>query len=237
MSRSAPFVATALLDDTGQPFDDNTNKKQNKHLLSTLQAEIAQFRHDFFPPPYLHQVQDMPIYTGNLAEVQAYHHDWQHYIQRAKAFYPAAELPPDYLPLPASLEIPQFMYHVQKLHLTKTHAKESKNFGSVGALLEKCGDYKPEQVLAMERAFAKNPEARLVAHREFIDLRAYVFCKNPKGELLEPQRLRFYRMGLIIHALSEFKLVDSRKVPRKKRNDAYRNPIADNDTWKIFVKL
>lgn len=237
MSRSAPFVATALVDEQGQPLDDKANKKQNKHLLSTLQAEIAQFRHEFFPPPYLTQVQDMPIYTGNLAEVQAYHHDWQHFIERAKGFYPSAELPPDYLPLPASLEIPQFVYHVQKLHLTRTKAKESKNFGSVGALIEKCGEYSADDVLAMEKVFAKNPEARLVAHREFIDLRAYVFCKNAKGELLEPERLRFYRTGLVIHALPDFKLVDSRKTPRKKRTDAYRNPIADNDVWKIFVKV
>ncbi len=240
-NRSAPFVAPSLFDDDNQPLDEKANKKQVKALLSTLQADIAQFRHDFFPPPILRQIEDMPIYMGNLAEVQAYEHEWQGLIERAKGFYPSAGLPPDYLPLPASLEIPQFVYHVQKLHLTKTRAKESKSFGSVGALLDKCGEYKPEQVLAMTQALDKYPKGKLVAHREFIDLRAYVFCReinNGKlGELLEPQRMRFYRTGLIIEALPEFKLVDSRNTPRKKRNDAYKNPLADNGIWKVFIKI
>lgn len=247
--RSAPFVAPnlhiSLSDHFANAGDDNTaktvldekaQKKQVKLLLSTLQADIAQFRDNFFPPPYLTQIQDLPIYRGNLAEVQSYEQEWQELIDRAKGFYPAAGLPPDYLPLPASLEIPQFIYHVQKLHLTRTKAKESKNFGSVGALVEKCGDFEADQIMAMENALAKDSHARLVAHREFIDLRAYVFCRSPKGELLEPERIRFYRTGLVIQTLEDFRVVDSRQTPRKKRNDAYKNPIADNSVWKIFVK-
>lgn len=235
--RSAPFVAPPLTDDNDQPLDEKATKKQAKVLLSTLQADIAQFRNDFFPPPILRQIEDLPIFMGNRAEVQAYEQQWHSLIERAKGFYPSAYLPPDYLPLPASLEIPQFVYHVQKLHLTKTRAKESKNFGSVGALIAKCGEYPAEQVLAMEQALDKHPNGKLVAHREFIDLRAYVFCRDAKGELLEPERLRFYRTGLVIEALPEFKLVDSRQTPRKKRNDAYKNPIADNGVWKVFVKF
>ena len=152
------------------------------------------------------------------------------------AFYPAAYLPPEHLPLPASLEIPQFIYHVQRLHLTKTRAKESKSFGSVGALTDKCGDYTPEQIARMSAVFDNDEEARLVAHREFIDLRAYVFCRDTKGEMLEPERIRFYRTGLIVHALPDFKIVDSRQTPRKRRNDAYSNPLADNGIWKIYHK-
>lgn len=236
-NRSAPFFAPSLLGDDAQPLDDKTNKKQVKALLSTLQADIAQFRDDFFPPPFLTQIQDLPIYAGNLAEVQSYQDQWQVFIDRSKGFYPSAGLPPDYLPLPASLEIPQFVYHVQKLHLTRTKAKESKNFGTVGALLDKCGTYADEHIAAMEKALATSANARLVAHREFIDLRAYVFCRDAKGEMLEPQRMRFYRTGLVIHTLPDFKVVDSRKTPRKKRNDAYTNAIADNNVWKVFVKF
>lgn len=238
--RSAPFVSPTLCDEAAQPLDDKANKKQVKALLSTLQADIAQFRDDFFPPPFLRQVQDLPIYMGNAAEVRRYQQDWAVFIERAKQFYPSAGLPPDYLPLPASLEIPQFVYHVQKLHLTKTRAKESKSFGAVGALIAKCGAFDAKDELALEQALAANRNAKLVAHREFIDLRAYVFCREIKqgklGELLEPERLRFYRTGLVIEALPEFKLVDSRATPRKKRNDAYQNPIADNGVWKVFVK-
>lgn len=230
--RSAPFVAPSYIDD---PISSE-GKKHAKALLSTLQEDIASFRDEQFPPDILRQIRDMPIYEGNLAEVQAYQQRWHSLLERAMAFYPAANLPPDYLPLPASLEIPQFIYHVQKLHLTRTKAKESKNFGSVGALVEKCGPYEDAQLMAMENALAKSEDVRLVAHREFIDLRAYVFCRNPKGELLEPERIRFYRTGLVIQTLADFKVVDSRQTPRKKRNDAYKNAIADNGIWKIFVK-
>ena len=230
--RSAPFVAPSYIDD---PISKD-GKKHAKVLLSTLQEDIARFRDAQFPPDILRQIRDMPIYEGNLAEVQAYQQRWHNLLERAMSFYPAANLPPDYLPLPASLEIPQFIYHVQRLHLTKTHAKESKSFGSVGALTDKCGDYSADDIARMTAAFDKDEETRLVAHREFIDLRAYVFCRDNKGEMLEPERVRFYRTGLIVHALPDFKIVDSRQTPRKRRNDAYNNPLADNGIWKIYRK-
>ena len=230
--RSAPFVAPSYIDD---PISKD-GKKHAKVLLSTLQEDIASFRDAQFPPDILRQIRDMPIYEGNLAEVQAYQQRWHNLLERAMGFYPAANLPPDYLPLPASLEIPQFIYHVQRLHLTKTRAKESKSFGSVGALTDKCGDYSADDIARMAAVFERDDEALLVAHREFIDLRAYVFCRDNKGEMLEPERVRFYRTGLIVHALPDFKMVDSRQTPRKRRNDAYNNPLADNGVWKIYRK-
>ena len=97
--RSAPFVAPNLhlTQSDGSDNSDNSNpsallvdekahKKQVKLLLSTLQADIAQFRDNFFPPPYLTQIQDLPIYAGNLAEVQSYEQTWQALIDRAKGF-------------------------------------------------------------------------------------------------------------------------------------------------------
>ena len=233
--RSAAFVAPDLEGSILDPLS-TAGKKHAKLLLSTLQDDIARFRDAHFPPDVLRQVRDMPIYEGNLAEVQSYKEGWQALIDRAMTFYPSAYLPPDYLPLPASLEIPQFVYHVQRLHLTKTRAKESKSFGSVGALIDKCGDYTPQEIARMSAVFEANDEARLVAHREFIDLRAYVFCRDNKGEMLEPERLRFYRTGLIVHALPDFKIIDSRQTPRKRRNDAYNNPLADNGEWKLYRK-
>ena len=230
--RSAPFVAPSHIDD---PISAE-GKKHAKALLSTLQEDIASFRDEQFPPDILRQIRDMPIYEGNIAEVQAYQQRWHNLLERAMAFYPTANLPPDHLPLPASLEIPQFIYHVQRLHLTKTRAKESKSFGSVGALTDKCGDYSADEIARMSAVFDNDDEARLVAHREFIDLRAYVFCRDSKGEMLEPERVRFYRTGLIVHALPDFKIVDSRQTPRKRRNDAYNNPLADNGVWKIYRK-
>ena len=233
--RSAPFVAPSHIDGNDDPTS-TAGKKYAKALLSTLQEDIANFRNEQFPPDILRQIRDMPIYEGNLAEVQTYQQQWSSLLERANTFYPAANLPPDYLPLPASLEIPQFIYHVQRLHLTKTHAKESKSFGSVGALTDKCGHYTDDEIARMTAVLDNDDEARLVAHREFIDLRAYVFCRDTKGEMLEPERVRFYRTGLIVHALPDFKIVDSRQTPRKRRNDAYSNPLADNGVWKIYRK-
>lgn len=230
--RSAPFVAPDYID----ALDSKEGKKNAKALLSTLQEDIANFRDEQFPPDILRQIRDMPIYQGNLAEVQSYQQRWQSLIDRAMAFYPAAYLPPEHLPLPASLEIPQFIFNVQRLHLTKTRAKESKSFGSVGALTDKCGDYSADEIQRMTAVLDGDDDARLVAHREFIDLRAYVFCRDTKGEMMEPERVRFYRTGLIVHALSDFKVVDSRQTPRKRRNDAYNNPLADNGIWKIYRK-
>lgn len=230
--RSAPFVAPDYIDNP----TSKDGKKQAKALLSTLQEDIASFRDEQFPPDILHQIRDMPIYQGNHDEVRAYHQHWQPLIDRAMGFYPAAYLPPDYLPLPASLEIPQFIYNVQKLHLTKTRAKESKSFGSVGALVDKCGEFTAAEEMAMETILQRDENARLVAHREFIDLRAYVFCRDEKGEMIDPERIRFYRTGLIVHALPDFKIIDSRQKPRKRRNDAYRNPIADNGVWRVYKK-
>ncbi len=234
--RSAPFVAPDLIDGQLDKLDSKEGKKHAKVLLSTLQEDIASFRDQQFPPDILRQIRDMPIFEGNLAEVQAYQLRWQNLLERAMAFYPAAYLPPDNLPLPASLEIPQFIYNVQRLHLTKTRAKESKSFGSVAALTDKCGDYTALELERMAAVFENDDEARLVAHREFIDLRAYVFCRDNKGEMLEPERIRFYRTGLIVHALPDFKIVDSRQTPRKRRNDAYSNALANNDVWKIYQK-
>ena len=234
--RSAQFVVPNPIEGH---IDDPASKEGRKHakvLLSNLQEDIASVRNQQFPPDILRQIRDMPIYEGNLAEVQAYQQRWNALLDRAMVFYPSAYMPPDFLPLPASLEIPQFIYHVQRLHLTKTRAKESKSFGSVGALTDKCGDYTPQELERMAAVFDNDDEARLVAHREFIDLRAYVFCRDNKGEMLEPERIRFYRTGLIVHALPDFKIVDSRQTPRKRRNDAYSNALADNGVWKIYRK-
>ena len=48
--------------------------------------------------------------------------------------------------------------------------------------------------------------------------------------------MRFYRTGLIVHALPDFKIADSRQV-RKRRNDAIPIHWLDNGVWKVFLKL
>ncbi|MED6316454.1 MAG: hypothetical protein VYA60_04350 [Pseudomonadota bacterium] len=234
-TRSAPFNPSGFNLDADSK---QSAKTQHRALFSVLLDDIKQFRDSRFPPAFLQQIYDMPIYHGNADTVAAYREDWEPLISEAKRFYPSAYMPPDNLPLPASLEIPQFIYHVEKVNLTKTKAKESKSFGSIGALTATCGEFSDSDIERLNDVVSSQSgvDFKLVAHREFIDLRAYVFCIDAKGEKLPPQRIRFYRTGLILQTTANFHVIDSRNAPRKRRNDAYRNPIADNGIWRVFLK-
>jgi hypothetical protein len=210
-------------------------KKRDKQLLSQLKLDIAEFRHSHWPPEYLSQIRDLPIYRGTPDEVARYKAEWQPYFERAYAFYPEAQLAVDALPLPSTLGLPLFVDHAERLHLARTYAKESKSFGSVGALIDRCGLYSDAEQAAMHAWFEANPEGMLVAHRAFIDLRAYVFCLHPiSKEPLLPERVRFYRTGLILATTADFEILDSREKPRKQRSDAYRDPLGVNSTWTVF---
>ncbi len=227
--RSAPFNIELLNNDSG--------KLGKPVLFSKLVADIKQFRDDRLPPPYLEQVRDLPIFHGNTESVDAYRNEWKPLIDLAKSFYPTAYLPPDNLPFPASLEIPQFIYRVQRVSLNKTKAKESKSFGSISALIEKCGLFSESDMGKLEAAALNaTDDFKLVAHRVFTDLRAYVFCLDVNGESLPPKRIRFYKTSLVMQTNPDFTICDQRQAPRKSRNDAYSDPIANNDVWKVFLK-
>lgn len=218
---------------------DSGDIKQHKALLSQLKQDIADFRQTRWPPDGLHpnltQIRDLPIYCGNAHDVARYHDDWLPYIQRALAFYPDAHVGPEALPLPSSLGLPLFVDHVQRLHLTRTHAKESKSFGAVGTLLDRCGAYTDTEQQAMRDFLHANPDGQLVAHRAFIDLRAYVFRLHPvTGDALLPERVRFYRTGLVLTTQPDFEILDSRQKPRKQCSDAYQNALGNNSTWTVF---
>ena len=211
---------------------------QDAIAVQSLKTDIALLRQHIFPPQYLEHVEGLPIYYGLQEEVLAYYQQWKDLIERAQElFQPFMEDElPDAIHLPSHLNLPLFFFHVDRIRINKTRAKESKTFRGVASLIERCGQFETDQIFTMQEWLQSDDTAALVAHREFIDLRAYVFCRNPKGELLEPERIRFYRTGLVIQTLADFKVVDSRQTPRKKRNDAYKNAIADNGIWKIFVK-
>jgi len=210
-------------------------KKFDKQLISQLKQDIADFRHNHWPPEYLSQIRDMPIYRGDADEVARYKAEWQPYFERAYAFYPDAHVGQDALPLPSTLGLPVFVDQVQRLHLARTYAKESKSFGAVGTLIDRCGAYTEAEIQAMHDWYDANPDGMLVAHRAFIDLRAYVFRVNPKtGEDIMPERVRFYRTGLVLTTLKDFDILDSREKPRKQRSDAYQNPLGYNGTWTVF---
>ena len=221
------------------PPKDVGDSKQHKQLLSQLKQDIADFRHQHWPPdtlyPELTQIQDLPIYHASAEQVAHYRALWQPFFDRAYAFYPDAHIGPESLPLPSTLGLPLFVDQVERLHLTRTHAKESKSFGAVGTLVDRCGDYQADEIAAMKDWMDQHPEGQLVAHRAFIDLRAYVFCQHPiTAESLLPERVRFYRTGLVLSVLADFEQLDSRQKPRKQRSDAYQDPLGVNSTWTVF---
>lgn len=207
---------------------------QDGIAIQSLKTDIALLRQHIYPPQYLQHVEGLPIYYGLKEEVEAYYRQWQPLIERAQQLcQPFMEDEAvDAIHLPSHLNLPLFFFHVDRIRINKTRAKESKTFRGVAALVEKCGQFDTDQIFAMQEWLRSDDTAALVAHREFIDLRTYVFQHGQS----EYTRTRFYMNGVILSVEPHFKLVDARDKPRKQRNDSYSNPIADNGIWKIFGK-
>ena len=202
--------------------------------IQSLKTDIALLRQHVYPPQHLQHVEGLPIYYALKQEVDEYYRQWQPLIERAQQLcqpFMQDEVV-DAIHLPSHLNLPLFFFHVDRIRINKTRAKESKTFRGVAALVEKCGQFDTDQIFAMQEWLESDDTAALVAHREFIDLRTYVFQHGQS----EYTRTRFYMNGVILSVEPHFKLVDARDKPRKQRNDSYSDPIADNGVWKIFGK-
>ena len=202
--------------------------------IQSLKTDIALLRQHVYPPQHLQHVEGLPIYYALKQEVDEYYRQWQPLIERAQQLcqpFMQDEVV-DAIHLPSHLNLPLFFFHVDRIRINKTRAKESKTFRGVAALVEKCGQFDTDQIFAMQEWLESDDTAALVAHREFIDLRTYVFQHGQS----EYTRTRFYMNGMILSVEPHFKLVDARDKPRKQRNDSYSDPIADNGVWKIFGK-
>lgn len=207
---------------------------QDPIAVQSLKSDIALLRQNIWPPTDLAQVEGLPIYYANATAVQHYYQQWLGLIERAQALYQPFmqdELM-DAIHLPSHLNLPLFYFDVDRIRINKTQAKESKTFRGIASLVEKCGQFEPEQILAMQQWLESDDTAALVAHREFIDLRTYVF---QHGES-DYTRTRFYVNGIVLSTVPDFVLVDAREKPRKQRSDSYKDPLADNQTWKVYGK-
>jgi len=207
---------------------------QDAIAVQSLKSDIALLRQNIWPPVNLANVEGLPIYYGSQLEVEEYYRQWMGLIERAQdLFQPFMEDETlDAVHLPSHLNLPLFYFHVDRIRINKTRAKESKTFRGIASLIEKCGQYEPEQIQAMKLWLDSDDTAALVAHREFIDLRTYVFQHGQS----EYTRTRFYVNGIVLSTEPHFELVDARDKPRKQRNDSYSDPLADNNTWKVFGK-
>ena len=207
---------------------------QDAIAVQSLKSDIALLRQNIWPPVNLANVEGLPIYYGSQLEVEEYYRQWTGLIERAQdLFQPFMEDETlDAVHLPSHLNLPLFYFHVDRIRINKTRAKESKTFRGIASLIDKCGQYEPEQIQAMRLWLDSDDTAALVAHREFIDLRTYVFQHGQS----EYTRTRFYMNGIVLSTEPHFELVDARDKPRKQRNDSYSDPLADNNTWKVFGK-
>ena len=207
---------------------------QDAIAVQSLKSDIALLRQNIWPPVDLANVEGLPIYYGSKQQVDDYYRQWTGLIERAQdLFQPFMEDEVlDAIHLPSHLNIPLFYFHVDRIRINKTRAKESKTFRGIASLVEKCGQFEPDQIQAMSRWLDTDDTAALVAHREFIDLRTYVFQHGQS----EYTRTRFYVNGIVLSTESHFELVDARDKPRKQRNDSYSDPLADNNTWRVFGK-
>lgn len=207
---------------------------QDAIAVQSLKSDIALLRQNIWPPVDLANVEGLPIYYGSKQQVDDYYRQWTGLIERAQdLFQPFMEDEvPDAIHLPSHLNLPLFYFHVDRIRINKTRAKESKTFRGIASLVEKCGQFEPDQIQAMSRWLDTDDTAALVAHREFVDLRTYVFQHGQS----DYSRTRFYVNGIVLSTESHFELVDARDKPRKQRNDSYSDPLADNNTWRVFGK-
>lgn len=207
---------------------------QDAIAVQSLKSDIALLRQNIWPPQNLANVEGLPIYYATKAEVEDYYRQWTGLIERAQdLFQPFMEDEVlDAIHLPSHLNLPLFYFHVDRIRINKTRAKESKSFRGIASLIEKCGQFEPEQIQAMRTWLDSDDNAALVAHREFIDLRTYVFQHGQS----EYTRTRFYINGIVLSTEAHFELVDARDKPRKQRSDSYNDPLADNNTWKVYGK-
>lgn len=201
--------------------------------VQQLRTRIQELKAAIWPMDDAQEVEGLPLYWSGNESVEQYLKQWKAICDEALEIYAPIIDDGEEQAIPSHLEIPLMFTNVERIIINKSKAKESKTFRGVAALLEKCGSFKAEQVEAMKQWIEDDDRAALVAHREFIDLRAYIFLKGKDGYI----RSRFYTHGLLLGALPGFKITDNRGKVRKERNDSFKDPIAENDNWKVFGKF
>jgi len=191
---------------------EGMSEQEATQEMSELKEICLELRGQFYPPTLSDGLvfvdEQLPIWAGNKEAVK--------------------------------LMLPQFRYNVTKLSISKNVAKESKTFGSVGALINRCGSFDQREVLRMDEFFLKNPSKELVCHREFVDFRARMHTFNVRSNRPDKNSFitQFYTTGLVVaaHDTDDFQVVDNRKRKLLPYSNAYKNPIADNGEWKVYIK-
>ncbi len=177
----------------------------------------------------MQQVAGLPIYVGTSEQVERF-------VQPlAEALLVAADHIYEHCggKTPRWMRVPKICTDVTRLNLVTATAKSSRRFESLGELTATCGAVSEDEAHALQEWLRGDEDTELVAHKAFIDLRAYVFDANRQ----EPQRIRFYESGLVMTPASDFVIQDQRKVVRKQRKDMFREPLATTAKgWDVFAR-
>ena len=197
---------------------------------TTPGERLAQWRDAHWPPAHLRQYGELPVYIGDHETVTAF----------AETLADAMMVAADHIydacrgRVPRWMQVPKIHFGVERLNVLKAPAKASKRFTSVTQLVAKCGDFPPADLARVEAWLRSHERAIAVAHKPFVDLRAYVFVSGKE----EPERVRFHESGLVVAMADGFKVQDHRTTQRRKRRDALVEPLAANDRgWSVFGKI
>lgn len=95
-------------------------------------------RQNIWSPQHLANVEGLPIYYANAAEAAHYAAQWSGLIERAQALYQPLmqDEVVDAIHLPSHLNLPLFFFHVDRIRINKTPAKESKTFAELPVWLK-----------------------------------------------------------------------------------------------------
>lgn len=201
-------------------------------LVSTLPPgdHIQRWRSANWPPKNMKQIAGLPIYVGVRDDVSEY----------ALALGDVMMSVSGHIhdecrgKKPRWMAVPKVVMDVERLNLVKATAKASKRFVSVDELVKRCGKVSDVEAGQLQDWLRKHPSWDLVAHKECVDLRAYVFVARED----RPLRLRFYESGLVLcpRAADQIQVQDHRGTIRAKRNDAYSSPMAHTaNGWTVYA--
>lgn len=189
---------------------------------------ILNWKRTHWPPKNMRKCGELPIYIGSHEAVTDF------YLALGQVVASVSDHIFDECrgKTPRWMAVPKVIFGVERINLAKAPAKASRRFSDTAELVKRCGMFEPVDVRKLDMWLQANPSGELVAHKPFVDMRAYVFAR---GE--SPKRVRFYESGLVVAAPEGLEIVmqDHRTTIRSKRSDAFSEPIARNlRGWEVF---
>jgi len=195
----------------------------------TPEELLREWRASCWPPKGMRKLGELPIYIGDheavaalsasLGEVMALLSEHVFSTGRNKA--------------PRWMAIPKIEFLVVRMNIVATAAKASRRFSSITKLEASCGALSVVGAARLREWFDEHRDDQVVAHKPFVDLRAYVFQARSEA----PKRHRFYQSGLVVSAPpgQELLVQDNRRVVRAKRSDRLVDPlVVSADGWEIY---